>query len=84
MDRRTFIGSVVGGVVTIPVTVPAQKSARPVVGVLFPGSAAAWTSYVAQFREGLRDVGYIDGDNVKLSFFGQKVDTIGCRRSPPT
>jgi putative ABC transport system substrate-binding protein len=39
-----------------------QQAALPVVGVLSASSAAA--SNLADFREGLRDAGYIDGQNV--------------------
>jgi putative ABC transport system substrate-binding protein len=69
MDRRTFIGSVVGGALAVPVSsARAQKSSRPVVGVLLPGSAAQWTAYLEQFREGLDDLGYTEGKNVEIEF----------------
>ena len=70
MDRRTFISAVVGGVLAAPVATRAQKSARPVVGVLVVGSAASWSTYLAQFREGLKEVGYIDGNNVEIEILG--------------
>jgi putative tryptophan/tyrosine transport system substrate-binding protein len=68
MDRRTFIGRVAGGLLAMPLAARAQKSSIPVVGFLFPGSAAQWTSYVAAFREGLNEVGYIDGKNIAIEF----------------
>jgi putative ABC transport system substrate-binding protein len=68
MDRRTFIAGVAGGLLASSLVVRAQKSAIPVVGFLFPGSAAQWTAYVAAFREGLNDVGYVDGKNIAIEF----------------
>src|ERR1041385_3895441 len=68
MDRRTFIfiSGVVGGVLSAPVATRAQKSARPVVGILVVGPAASFGAYLAQFREGLKEVGYIDRHNVDI------------------
>jgi putative tryptophan/tyrosine transport system substrate-binding protein len=68
MDRRAFIGSVVVGVIAVPLPASAQKSAIPVIGFLGPGVAAQWTSYLASLREGLNEVGYIDGKNVAIEF----------------
>src|SRR5262249_44805916 len=66
MDRRTFISGVMGGVLAAPVAARAQKSVRPIVSVLAVGSAASLSTYLAQFREGLREEGYIDGNNVEI------------------
>src|SRR5262245_23932194 len=63
MDRRIFIVSVVGGVLAAPVAARAQKPARPVVGVL---AVSPSNTYLAQLREGLREEGYIDGNNVEI------------------
>jgi len=41
---------------------------QPLVGFLSIGSAARWTSLVAAFRGGLNEVGYRDGENVRIEF----------------
>ena len=68
MDRRTFIGSVAGGLLAAPLAARAQKSAMPVIGFLSSGSPAQWTSFVAAFRQGLNEGGYIEGKNVAIEF----------------
>src|SRR5206468_1819392 len=65
---RTFMGSVAAGLLTLPLAARAQKSAIPVVGFLSPASPAQWTSYVAAFHEGLKEVGYTDGKNIAIEF----------------
>ena len=59
MDRRIFLGSVAGSLVAVAIVARAQKLAMPVVGFLSGGSAAQWTSYIAAFRQGLNEIGYI-------------------------
>ena len=74
MDRRAFIGGAAASLFAVTLDADAQKSTRPVVGVLFPGSAAPWTSYVSEFRKGLNDVGYIDGKNVEIDLLWAEGD----------
>jgi putative ABC transport system substrate-binding protein len=65
MDRRTFIGRVVGGLLAVPFTTEAQRAARlPRIGVLFSGNSG--TAGVASaspevLRQGLRELGYVEG-----------------------
>jgi putative tryptophan/tyrosine transport system substrate-binding protein len=46
----------------------AQQPAMPVVGVLGSGSSAAFTDLLAAFRQGLKETGYIEGQNVAIEF----------------
>jgi putative ABC transport system substrate-binding protein len=46
----------------------AQQSPTPVVGFLGTSTAAAWAGYVAGFREGLGEAGYVDGRSVTIEF----------------
>ena len=65
MRRReviTLLGSAVAG---WPLTARAQQPALPVVGML-SGSSAATATFLTGFREGLRDAGYIEGQNVVI------------------
>jgi putative tryptophan/tyrosine transport system substrate-binding protein len=67
MKRRDFI-AVLGGTVGWSLVARAQKSAMPVIGFLSSASPARWTSFVAAFRQGLNEGGYIEGKNVAIDF----------------
>ncbi len=68
MRRREFITLLGGAVVASPVAVRAQQSAMPVVGVLETRSPGETTSILAAFREGLKEVGYVEGQNVAIEY----------------
>jgi hypothetical protein len=40
----------------------------PVVGFLSGASSAPWAPYVAAFRRGLKETGYVEGQNVAIEF----------------
>jgi len=68
MRRREFIKVVVGSTAVWPFTARAQQSALPVVGFLNSASPQPWENYVAGFRAGLKEAGYVDGQNVTIEF----------------
>ncbi len=68
MDRRTFIGSVAGGLFAAPLASRAQKSAIPMIGFLGSASPAQSAPFVAAFRKGLNETGYAEGKNVAIEF----------------
>ena len=63
MRRREFITLIGGAAITWPVAARAQQPAMPVVGVL--GSSSPTTNSLV---EGLKETGYIDGQNVRIEY----------------
>src|SRR5438552_2088910 len=68
MDRRTFVASVAGGLLAAPLAAHAQNSPAPVIGFLGSASPAQWVPFVAAFRKGLNETGYVEGKNVAIEF----------------
>jgi putative tryptophan/tyrosine transport system substrate-binding protein len=68
IDRRTFIGRVAGALLAVPLGARAQQPAMPVIGFIGSASAAQWTPFVAAFRKGLGETGYLEGKNVAIEF----------------
>jgi ABC-type uncharacterized transport system substrate-binding protein len=68
MRRREFIKLLSNTVVAWPLTARAQRPAMPVIGFLSSVSPQPFANYVAGFRAGLKEGGYIDGQNVTIEF----------------
>ena len=68
IDRRTFIGRVAGALLAVPLGARAQQPAMRVIGFIGSASAAQWTPFVAAFRKGLGETGYLEGKNVAIEF----------------
>jgi putative tryptophan/tyrosine transport system substrate-binding protein len=64
MKRREFIG-LIGSVAAWPLTARAQQAKVPTVGVLLTGNPDP-EIFLKGFRGALRDVGYTDGQNIRL------------------
>ena len=68
MKRREFIMAFGGAAVARPLAARAQKPAMPVIGVLESGTATSPTNITAEFHAGLRQFGFVEGQNVAIEY----------------
>jgi putative ABC transport system substrate-binding protein len=71
MRRREFIALLGGAMAAWPLSVRAQQPAQvPRIGYLSPGSASAGVFLPRDeaFRQGLRDLGYVEGTNIAIDY----------------
>src|SRR5712692_6789439 len=76
MDRRAFVGTISVGILFPPLVAEAQRAGKaPRVGVL---RAGAPDLVIEQFRQGLRDLGWVEGQNVAVEyrFAGGRLDQL--------
>src|SRR5258705_13044055 len=66
MNRREFI-PLLGGAASLPLTARAQQLV-PVVGYLGGGDGSGGNHFVEAFRSGLREMGFIEGQNLAVEY----------------
>src|ERR1700688_504800 len=67
MRRREFIGLLGGAAAVRPLTAYAQQPTMPTIGALVIGNINP-EQFWREFRQGLRDLGYVEGQNIRFEF----------------
>jgi ABC-type uncharacterized transport system substrate-binding protein len=67
MNRRAFIGTLAGGLLAAPLAVEAQPASKaPRIALLESSSMTARADLWDAFRQGLRELGYVEGQNITI------------------
>ena len=83
MRRREFIRLVGGAAVAWPLAARGQQSKIARIGALYIGTADA-KSFKKELREGLRELGYVEGQNIAFEFAPRKESWIDFLSSRPS
>jgi putative tryptophan/tyrosine transport system substrate-binding protein len=68
MRRREFIALLGGAAAGWPLAARAQQAATPMIGLLYSASPSGMAFFVTAFRNGLKQSGYIEGQNIAFQY----------------
>jgi len=69
MNRRTFLCGLTFGILSAPIAVEGQQAEKVFrIGVLINSSASIYARRIEAFRQGLHDLGYVEGKNAALEY----------------
>jgi len=83
MDRRVFLGSVAGGLLAAPLMAEAQPAGR-VYRIVYLGNSSVVleADLVEAFRQGLRNLNYVEGRNIVIEYLcrgpERSLPSVGC------
>jgi putative ABC transport system substrate-binding protein len=68
IGRREFLATLGGTAAAWPLAAQAQQAAMPVIGFLSSASLHLYTDRLRAVREGLKELGYIEGQNLEIEY----------------